>query len=71
MYLEWPGRPPFVARRGIEPQTIHLKGEHFNHCATDLAFFPDQSPENISKTQKYSGFVIQNVRSQKVTAGFL
>ena len=27
----------FVARWGIEPQTIHLKGERFNHCATDLA----------------------------------
>ena len=27
----------FVARRRIEPQTIHLKGERFNHCATDLA----------------------------------
>lgn len=33
-------------------------------------FFPDQSPANISKTKKYSGFVIQNVRSQKVTARF-
>ena len=27
----------FVARRGIEPQTIYMKGERFNHCATDLA----------------------------------
>ena len=28
--------PCFVARWGIEPQTIRLKGECFNHCATDL-----------------------------------
>ena len=27
----------FVARRGIEPQTIRLKGERFDHCATGLA----------------------------------
>ena len=36
----------------------------------DFFVYPDLSPENISKTQKYSGFVIRNVRSRKVTAGF-
>ena len=49
--------------------------ENFRICqkwAKLLEFFayPDLSPENISKTQKYYGFVIRNVRSQKVTAGF-
>ena len=29
----------FVARWGIEPQTIRLKGKRFNHYATDLAVF--------------------------------
>ena len=26
-----------VARQDIEPQTVLLKGERFNYCATDLA----------------------------------
>ena len=41
-----------------------------NYKLLDFFAYPDQSPENISKTQKYSAFVIQNVLSQKVTAGF-
>ena len=27
----------FVAKWGIEPQIIRMKGERFSHCATDLA----------------------------------
>ena len=36
----------FVARRGIEPQTIRLQGERFNHCAIDLAI--DQSVRDFN-----------------------
>ena len=43
----------FVARQGIEPQTIRLQGECFNHCDIDLAATDNRTPRH-----NFAGIVI-------------
>ena len=58
----------FVARQGTEPQTIRLRGECFNHCATDLAMEREGERERKFSFQRdFTHDVTPMVRTWEVT----